>query len=161
LNNVYALLRESGYTWSIESDFIRADSFSSVKVRKDSDVLLKLDFVNDKVPMFGEITKTELFYRTDSVRNILSNKLSAIYRFAAKDIVDIKEIALHEENINWSQIINEAKHKEEGLELIYISEILTGMPQTEFETIAWTKKPSWEEFREDIDRIVFDMISGR
>ena len=34
-----------------------------------------------------------------------------------------------------------------------------GIPQSEFETIAWTKKPSWEEFRADIDKIVFDMIN--
>jgi len=34
------------------------------------------------------------------------------------------------------------------------------MPQSEFETIAWTKKPGWQEFRSDIDRIVHAMISG-
>jgi len=43
--------------------------------------------------LYGEIGKTELFYRTDSIRNILSNKLSAIFRYAAKDIADIREIA--------------------------------------------------------------------
>lgn len=32
---------------------------------------------------------------------------------------------------------------------------------SEFETIAWTNKPSWDEFRNDIDRIVFDMMSGK
>jgi hypothetical protein len=34
------------------------------------------------------------------------------------------------------------------------------MPQSEFETIAWVKKPGWDEFREDINRIVFDMMNG-
>jgi len=33
------------------------------------------------------------------------------------------------------------------------------MPQSEFETIAWTKKPSWEEFRADIDKIILDMMN--
>jgi hypothetical protein len=91
-------------------------------VRRDSDVFLKLDFVNDMVPHYGEI-------------------------------------ALHE-TIDWSTIIQEARQKEAGLELNYITEILTSIPQSEFETIAWTKKPDWQEFRNDIERIVYEMMSG-
>jgi len=34
------------------------------------------------------------------------------------------------------------------------------MPQSEFETIAWVKKPEWNVFCEDINKIVFDMMSG-
>jgi len=56
-------------------------------------------------------------------------------------------------------IINNVRRKAPGIELIYLSEILTGMPQSEFETIAWIKKPSWEEFRSEIERIVYDMMS--
>jgi len=159
LNKVLALLQENGYTWDTSNEYTRAKDFMTLKVRKDSETLLKLDFVNDLVPHFGEIKETSLFYRTDSVRNMLSNKLSAIFRYAAKDIVDIREIALHE-TVDWLTIINEARNKDAGLELVYISEILTSMPQSEFETIAWTKKPSWQEFRDDIDRIIHDMISG-
>jgi len=90
---------------------------------------------------------------------MLSNKLSAIFRYAAKDIADIREIALHEA-VDWTTVINEARNKEAGLELVYISEILKGMPQSEFETVAWTKKPSWQEFCNDIDRIIFEMIAA-
>jgi len=131
-----------------------------MKVKKvATDISLKLDFVNDMVPHFGEIVSTDLFYRTDSIQNIISNKLSAIFRYAAKDIADIREIAIHKA-LNWSAIINEARQKEAGLELIYISEILLGMPQSEFETIKWIHKPSWETFQNDINRIVYEMISG-
>jgi len=66
-----------------------AKNFTTLKVRKDSDILLKLDFVNELVPHYGEVIETDLFYRTDSIRNMLSNKLSAIFRYAAKDIADI------------------------------------------------------------------------
>ena len=159
LDKVLAMLRENGYIWDTENDFTRAKGFTTLKVRKDADVLLKLDFVNDMVPHFGEIIETSLFYRTDSIKNMLSNKLSAIFRYAAKDIADIREIALHE-IIDWSTIIHEARQKEAGLEFVYISEILTNIPQSEFETIAWTTKPDWEVFRNDIDRIVHEMISG-
>jgi len=91
---------------------------------------------------------------------MLTNKLSALFRFAAKDVADIREIALHEKNINWASIINDARQKEAGLELTYISDILTGMPQSEFETIAWVRKPSWDEFSNDINRIVFEIMQG-
>ena len=159
VNIILTLLQENGYTWDTNNEYTRAKDFMTLKVRKNSETLLKLDFVNDLVPHFGEIKETNLFYRTDSIRNMLSNKLSAIFRYAAKDIVDIREIALHE-TVDWSTIINEARNKEAGLELVYISEILTSMPQSEFETISWTKKPSWQEFRDDINKIVYEMMSG-
>jgi predicted nucleotidyltransferase component of viral defense system len=159
LDKIFALLHENGFVWSTKDEYTRAKDFTTVKISKDSKVFLKLDFVNDKVPNYGEIIETNLFYRTDSIRNILSNKLSAIFRYAAKDIADIREIALHE-TIDWSTIIHEARQKEAGLEYIYIGEILTSMPQSEFETIVWTTKPDWETFRSDINRIVHQMISG-
>jgi predicted nucleotidyltransferase component of viral defense system len=159
LEIILAMLRENGYQWDMEKEFIRAEHFTSMHVRKDSTVALKLDFVNDFVPHFGDIARTDLFYRTDSIRNILSNKLSAIFRYAAKDVADIREIALREKP-DWISIIQEARQKEAGIELTYISEILCGMPQREFESIIWIKKPDWDEFRQDIKRIAFDMLSG-
>ena len=159
LDKVLFLLQENGYKWNTEIDFIRAEYFTSIKIKKESDVELKLDFINDSVPLFGEITSTKLFYRTDSIRNILSNKVSAIFRYAAKDIADIREIALNE-NIDWIQIIKEARQKDAGLELTYISQILTGMPQSEFEKIAWIKETDWNELKKDIDKIAFDIINA-
>jgi predicted nucleotidyltransferase component of viral defense system len=159
LDIVLDMLLKDGFTWSTDTDYTRAENFTTIKVQKNSGVALKLDFVNDLVPHYGEIVETKLFYRTDPVRNILSNKLSAIFRYAAKDIVDIREIALNE-TVQWPQVIQEARQKEAGLELVYICEILTGMPQSEFETIAWVDKPDWEVFRSDINRIVFDMMNG-
>jgi len=158
LDKALMLLRENGFMWSTEREFIRAENFTTLKVRKGSEVLLKLDFVNDSVPLYGEIERTTLYYRTDSIRNILSNKLSAIFRFAAKDVVDIREIALNE-NVDWTAIIQEARQKEAGLEVTYITQILTGMPQSEFDTIAWVKKPDWDDFKNDIDNIAFEMLN--
>jgi predicted nucleotidyltransferase component of viral defense system len=141
-----------------KSGFIKDVGFTSFNVRwEHTDAVLKLDFVNDVLPHFGEIKKTPLFDRTDSIRNILSNKLTAIFRFAAKDVVDIREIALHEK-IVWSEIIVEAREKALGVEIPVIAEILQGMPQKEFEGINWVKKPAWEVFRADIDAIVLAMM---
>jgi predicted nucleotidyltransferase component of viral defense system len=158
MDKIFASLQEAGFFWDEAHDFIRSDSFISFKVGwKKSEVLLKLDFVNDSVPHFGGIQRTALFDRTDSIRNILSNKLSALFRYAGKDVVDIREIALHE-TIDWTEIINEARAKEAGLEIPVISEILKGMPREEFEAVNWTQKPDWEVFCADMDRIVFDMM---
>ena len=160
MKEVFFKLKEDGFFWDPVVDFISYETFTRLNVRwSKSEVALKLDFVNDSTAHVGEITSTNIYYRTDCIRNILSNKLTAVYRFAAKDIVDIREIALRE-SVNWSQAINDARKKEAGVELTLISQIMTGMPQSEFDTIAWTKKPSWNEFQEDIKRIVFEMINS-
>jgi predicted nucleotidyltransferase component of viral defense system len=160
VDEILASLKADGFLWDTNIDYIKAVGFTSLKVRRaETDVLLKLDFVNDSAPHFGDIVKTGFFDRVDSVRNILSNKLTALFRYAAKDAADIREIALHE-TINWAEIIGEAREKEEGVELPVIAEILRGIPRQEFETIQWVKNPGWEAFKADIDRIVYDMVGG-
>ena len=160
VDEVLARLREGGFVWDAQQNFTRAKNFIGLRVGyENSDVLLKLDFVNDLVPHFGGIQKTDLFCRTDSVRNILSNKLSAAYRYAPKDIADIREVAIRE-TVNWPEIIREAKQKDAGLEITYVCEILKSMPQSEFDAVAWINKPEWLEFSCDIDRIVADMLEG-
>jgi hypothetical protein len=156
---IMARLPADGFFPDNESEIIRDINFTSFKIRwNKTDTALKLDFVNDLVPHFGEIQKTPLFDRTDSTRNILSNKLTALFRYAGKDVADIREIALHE-SINWAEIIREAREKEMGLEIPVVCEILKGMPRGEFELINWTRNPGWDVFCRDIERIVFDMIS--
>jgi len=156
LDRILFYLEDNGYYWDTSKGFIRATNYASIQIINNN-ATLKLDFVNDQVPHFGGIVKTNLYYRTDSIRNILSNKLSAIFRFAAKDIADIREIAIRED-IDWALIIEEAKQKEAGLDLTYISEILHSIPKSEFDTIAWVEKPDWDKFRADIDNIVYDML---
>jgi len=133
LDIVLDMLDEYGYSWDIDKGFIRAKNYMTIGLKKGS-ITLKIDFVNDVVPHFGGIVKTDLFDRTDSVRNILSNKLSAVFRYAAKDVADIREIALHEK-IDWASVIQEARQKEAGLDLIHVSEILRSIPKNEFDKI--------------------------
>lgn len=160
IKKVFFNLKDDGFFWNTNVDFISNETFTSFKVCwNKSEAVLKLDFVNDIASHFGEIIKTELFERTDSIRNILSNKLTALFRFAGKDVADIREIALRTK-VDWQQIIQDARQKEAGIEIPIICDILKGMPQKEFETIAWVKKPDWQEFCNDIDRIVYDMLSG-
>ena len=160
VREVFLKLREDGFFWNQTVDFIINETYTSFKVGWDkSDALLKLDFVNDVAAHFGGIEKTDIFVRTDSIRNMLSNKLTALFRYAAKDVADIREIALRTK-VDWKQAINDAQQKEAGVDIPIVCDILQGMPESEFETVVWTKKPTWEEFRSDIDKIIYEMMSG-
>jgi predicted nucleotidyltransferase component of viral defense system len=158
---IFARLKENGYSWPVEGeDYVKAINFYSIKVhRADSDTILKLDFVNDLVPHFGEIRSTNLYYRVDPIRNILSNKIGAVFRFAGKDVADIREIARHE-RFNWHDVIKEAQCKDGGVNEPLITEILGGMPKTEFHNVLWQDPaPTWEAFRADIAVIIRDMLT--
>ena len=150
-------LRKEAFIWDASAGFVKAVGFRTLKVRrKISDAVLKIDFVNDVSSHFGEFNSADFFDRIDSVRNILSNKMGAVFRLEGKDVADIREIAFHE-SIDWAEMIDEARQKDEGIELPYIAEILKTIPLSEFESINWIKKPDWETFKNNIDQIVFDM----
>ena len=156
---IFAKLQEEGFFWDNSNDFVKAPGFRSIKVRwNKSDTALKLDFVNDSTPHFGDYISADFFNKIDPVRNILSNKLGAIFRLAGKDVADIREIALHE-FIDWTEIIREARQKDAGIDLPYIAEILKTIPRKEFEAVNWINNPGWETFKSDIDKIAFDMVS--
>ena len=160
VNEALAKLKEAGFFWDEYKDYLRVDRFTTLKVGWDkSEVLLKLDFVNDIDVQFGGIVETHLYHRTDSIRNILSNKLTCLFRFAGKDVADIREIALHSK-INWKQAIRDAQEKDLGVQVELVRDILRGIPKYEFDKVEWIKKPLWEEFYADIERIVKEIING-
>jgi predicted nucleotidyltransferase component of viral defense system len=155
---VFSKLKENGFFWDTSSEFTRSDNFVSFNVqRENSDTTLKLDFVNDLVPHFGPIIKTGLFYRTDSIQNILSNKITALFRFAAKDVADLREIFLHEK-IDWPEAFRQAREKEAGIEVPLVCEIISGIPENEFNNLKWINKPRWQDFRADIIRMTEVML---
>ena len=99
---------------TLKSETITAtDSFVRVSIVKD-DVILKLDFVNDINYHIGDIHSSDLFHKIDSLENILTNKISALPRSEAKDIVDIYFIVKHY-NFDWKEIIWKAKKRMGGL----------------------------------------------
>jgi predicted nucleotidyltransferase component of viral defense system len=158
VNLVLAALEKDGFLLDTGKRFIKNVTYWSMVVRrKNSKTELKLDFVNDLVPHFGAIVKTGLFYRTDSIENILSNKIIALFRFAAKDVADLREIFLHEK-IDWSEAFRQAREKEAGIEIPQICEIMSGIPESEFDSLKWIDKPRLRDFRADIDRMVEAML---
>jgi predicted nucleotidyltransferase component of viral defense system len=157
---VLASLKENGYSWSETENFTRNDNFLTIKVfHKDFDAQLKLDFVNDTVPNFGEIVNTPLYYRVDSIHNIISNKIGALYRFEGKDIADLRELSLRE-HFSWPAVLNEARQKDGGVESSIISDILTTVPEYAFNDVKWRDPvPTFAQFQADLKVIVHDMIN--
>lgn len=153
-------LKEIGF--SVEIQPSNSDSFSRIFLNKNIGGLnkngLKIDFVNDIDVHFGEIKETPIFYQTDSIRNILSNKYTALYRLSVKDIVDICEIAKNY-SFNWRDIITEAEQKEAGIDLKEVVEIFKSYDDSSFEKVRWINKPSISQLKNQIERIAYDMIT--
>ena len=160
VNEALTKLHEAGFFWDDQNDFLKGQYFTTLKIGwKKSDVLLKLDFVNDIEVQYGGIVETPLYHRTDSLRNIISNKLTCLFRFAGKDVADIREIALKTE-VNWKQAIEDAQHKDLGIDAKIICDILRSFPESEFNLVEWIKKPRWEEFYADIQHIIKEILHG-
>lgn len=67
---------------------IKGDSFMRCFVNRE-DTTLKIEFVNDVLFRVDMPIHTNLYIRTDSIENIISNKTCALSRNEAKDLADI------------------------------------------------------------------------
>lgn len=121
---------------------------------------LKVEFINDIASHFGILVEDPILKRVDSLRNILSNKLTALFRSEPKDVADIHAIALHG-NFNWKEIVLEAKDKEVGIDPVVLYEILRSFPLRELKNIKWITEPDPSVFQQDLLRIAEDILYGR
>ena len=159
VETVLNLLKQNGFVWTSDVGFVKTVDFCSVIVKQpNNETGLKLDFVNDIAARFGDVVPTSLFYRTDSVRNILSNKITAVFRMSPKDLVDIHRICLNE-SFNWSDIFAEVREKELGVEPCDVAEIIQGIPQEAFDSIKWILPIDYKTFKRDAEQVAKDMLS--
>jgi hypothetical protein len=161
LEAILEALPRAGFKIDETAEALRTGDFCTIVVFHESnpESLLKLDFVNDIVAHYDGFLETPIFSKTDSPRNILSNKLTALFRFEAKDVADIHSLCLGL-RFNWSDIMKEARTKEAGLEAPLAAEILAGIPLEDFRSVRWIRMPEWEPFRRDLRRIAEDMLAG-
>lgn len=148
--------------FKVEVSTTASENFSQIYINKDSSKLnkngLKVDFVNDIDLHFGELSSTDVYYKTDSIRNILSNKYTALYRLSVKDVADICEISRHFP-FSWKKIIDEANKKEAGIDLKEVVEIFKSYSDKALESVKWAKPFNQEQFRHDIEKIGYDMLT--
>lgn len=138
---------------------IRAENFMQVILQRE-DYELKIDFVNDIAPHFGEFIFDNYNNKIDSLKNILSNKFTALYRFEPKDIVDIWIICKNYK-CDFVEIISEAKLKEATVDPITIYEILISFPVEKLDLIKWGIEINKESFQKDLYVIANDIFNGR
>ena len=87
----------------------------------DGSTQLKIDFINDVKYHAGKPEKLENGLWVDSWINVLSNKVTALERNAAKDYVDILFLSLNY-SFNWEEILVHAKEKDSWVNEISVSQ---------------------------------------
>ncbi|GAH00190.1 unnamed protein product [marine sediment metagenome] len=127
---------------------------------RNSDVELRIDLINDVAAHYGKIKKDPVLGRIDSIRNILSNKLTALFRSEPKDVVDIHVIA-KQFSCNWKEIVIEAKSKEVGIEPETVYDLLMSFPLQYLKSIKWIVRPGRDDFKREIKVIADDILFGR
>ena len=160
VEEIICFLEKEGYKVEISPN--ASPNFSRLFINKGINGIdsngLKIDFVNDIDVHFGEIQETEVYYRTDSLRNILSNKYTALYRLSVKDVVDICEIAKNC-SFNWKEIIKEANEKEGGIDLKEVVQIFNSYSEKDLLGVKWIKTPNIKDIKETMNIVAFDMLN--
>jgi predicted nucleotidyltransferase component of viral defense system len=148
-------LENAGYQF-VKGSIIRHEAYTQAVVRNGG-TNLKLDFVNDVAAHFGECIAHPLYPRIDSVRNILSNKLTALYRLEPKDIADLYFIACSYQ-FDWAVALQEAESKEAGLDAITIADIISTFPRDMFKAIKWRITPNPDDFFKNLTIMTRDIL---
>jgi len=122
------------------------------------EIELKIDFVNDILARFGELVDKEIYGKIDNVRNILSNKISALYRFEVKDYVDIWMICKNY-SFNWRDLISEAKQKEVSVDPLEIYNLFKSFPFENLNIVKWAIDVDTDQMKKEFEIIAEDIIN--
>jgi predicted nucleotidyltransferase component of viral defense system len=134
------------------------DNFSQFFVYQ-GDAELKIDFVNDLPLRFGDVIFDGHFGKVDNLENILSNKISALYRFEIKDYVDIWFIAKNYK-FNWRELINKAKQKEGTVDPLEIFNLFKSFPFDSLNAVKWVKPIDYNKIKDDFYMLAEDIVNG-
>lgn len=144
------LLSEENYT---RINILKSDS-------EYGTVELKIDLINDSAPRTGTSISNAYFGKIDNLRNILTNKITALYRLEPKDIADIWILSKNMSFL-WPDIIGEAKEKELGIDPISISKLIMDFPTEYLDTIKWQKRIDKGVIASDLSKIAKEILYGR
>ncbi len=120
---------------------------------------LKVDIVNDVPYHFGEFEYDESMGKLDSWRNILSNKVAALFRFEAKDYLDVWALC-KKFDFNWSEVLNEAMHKEASVDPGETSNLFRSFPFEYLSSINWIEGFDYSNVKEEFAVIAEDIFFG-
>jgi hypothetical protein len=140
------------------SKTVTTEKFVQLIVNRKN-VNLKVDFVNDISTHTGQLIFDPGYGYVDNLENILSNKLSAIFRFEVKDVVDIWVISKNMK-FKWGEVMENALQKEASLGPIEVFNILKSFPVENLSFIKWISQPDFDEIIHDINVIAEDLFYG-
>lgn len=162
INQIVKKIKKGAQEYGFEYDnnkLILTDDFAQLFIKKN-DTVLKVDFINDIPENYGSKQNHSKLGKIDSVDNILTNKITALFRHEPKDIVDIWSIAT-KYNFNWETAINLAKDKEIGIDPIIISEIIDTFPADRLNYIKWIGTPDKTRIMEELKTIVEEILQSK
>lgn len=118
---------------------------------------LKLDFVNDVEFHSGGFLQNNNYHKIDNEKNILSNKISALQRNAAKDVADILYISF-QYGFNWMDIIEDAKQKDTWVNEIDVATGLNDFPTESLKQVKWVNNPDYPYLKKCLNIISKDIL---
>ena len=158
VQELHQKLEEEGYrvsTYGFSETFAR---FSLEEPGRYPEFPLKCDFIHTrKNSHIGDFKKTSIFSRIDNPKNILTEKLSFIYKKSPKDIADIWVICRHL-SFNWEEVIHQANQKRTTGPL-FLAETIRSFPAVELEKVRWTNPIQVENFEQDRDIMIQNIIT--
>ena len=121
---------------------------------------IKLDFVNDVPFRTGIPVPTALYRLTDNPGNILSNKITALSRSEAKDVVDIVYLSGFF-SFDWPEVISDAAKKDIWVNPVEVAKMLDTFPPDKLDEINWINNPPDHQwFRSRLETIIRDILQG-
>lgn len=135
----------------MDTDFARIYAISE-------GVELKVEFINDVAFHYGEF----MYYgniRIDHPINILSNKVTALSRNAAKDYADILFLSFSF-SFNWIDIFDLAKQKDAWVNEISLADMLFQFDVSKLDGIGWIDKFDLKQYSTCFQTIAKDILKG-
>lgn len=136
------------------------ESFFRIFVTDEGGTVLKVELINDVGFRYGKPVDAGMYHLVDIPRNILSNKLCALSRNAAKDVSDIITICQHED-FAWPDLFEEAKMKDTWANELSAINTLSNMSTDKIlGDVDWIENPSTEFLESAITTICTDIAKA-
>jgi len=62
--------------------------------------------------------------------------------------------------LNWGKILNDAREKEMGLDPAVLADLILSISREGFDALQWVRPVSWDQFRSDLNILVYEMLRG-
>lgn len=118
-----------------------------------SDILLKIEFINDVPARVGQPWLHPILGRLDSAENILANKLTALIgRDEPKDLADVWGFCSRM-NLPLTDAIENAQSKAAGIFPADLARVLCSVSRSDWELVRWIDAPTSEQFIGDLQAL--------